>query len=65
MGLVLRCKSSIAYPSQGPTGGSPLAGSVCLTSEQMSLERMNEELHVLQYSANPFTITCGHLPYPE
>ena len=65
MGLVLRCKSSIAYPTQGPTGGSQLVGSVCLMSEQMSLECMNEEWHILEYNANPFTIICGHLLYPE
>lgn len=65
MRLVLRCKSSIAYPTRGPTGGSPFVGSVCLMSEQMSLECMNEALHILEYSANPFTIICGHLLYPE
>lgn len=49
MRLALSSKSWIRYPTQGPTDGSQLAGSVCSMSKQMNLECVNEEWHILEY----------------
>ena len=64
MRLAFSSKSWIRYPTQGPTDGSQLVGSVCSMSTQMNLECVNEEWHILEYKTKAFTIICGHLLYP-
>lgn len=64
----IKPKSWIRYPTQGPTDGSQLAGSVCSMSKQMNLECVNEEWAFwntrqrLSNNMRPFAVSLTTIP---